>query len=133
MQKTIKHILIIAICLKTGGIAAQTKTEPIKTLIVFFDGLRPDYITAEAMTNLYAFSQRSCYGRSHHSVFPTVTRVNSSSYSSGSYPAHTGLMGNTVYFPEVDKVKGLNTGEASDLNKINEATHGKLLQVVTLG
>ncbi|MBS1563909.1 MAG: alkaline phosphatase family protein, partial [Bacteroidetes bacterium] len=71
--------------------------------------------------------------RSHHSVFPTVTRVNSSSYSTGCYPAHTGLMGNTVYFPEVDKVKGLNTGEASDLNKITEATHGQLLQVVTLG
>src|ERR1700754_4340757 len=72
-----------------------------RILIVFFDGLRPDYITAEAMPNLYAFKQKGAYGKQHHSVFPTVTRVNSSSYSTGSYPATHGLMGNIVYFPEV--------------------------------
>src|SRR5262249_22687664 len=44
-----------------------------------------------------------------------------------------GLMGNTVYFPEVDKVNGLNTGEASDLNKIVAATNGHLLTAVSLG
>ena len=36
-------------------------------------------------------------------------------------------MGNTVFFPEVDKVKGLNTGEASDLRRIDSATKGHLL------
>ena len=107
--------------------SAQKGPADIRTLIVFFDGLRPDYITAELMPKLYSFKQQACYGASHHSVFPTVTRVNSSSYSTGSYPATHGLMGNTVYFPEVDKVVGLNTGEASDLNRIDSATKGHLL------
>lgn len=138
MQKTIKCFLIVTACLygyHAGAQkqSAQKQTDRIKTLIVFFDGLRPDYITPEAMPNLYAFSQRGCYGRSHHSVFPTVTRVNSSSYSTGCYPAKSGLMGNTVYFPQVDKTKGLNTGDAADLNKVTEATQGKLLTAVTLG
>ena len=112
-----------------GTSAAQTGKKPadIKTLIVFFDGLRPDYITAEGMPRLYAFRQQACYGTRHHSVFPTVTRVNSSSYSTGSYPARHGLMGNTVYFPQVDKLKGLNTGEAAELKRIDSATHGHLL------
>src|SRR6185369_4467758 len=91
------------------------------------------YITPEAMPNVYAFSKKGCYGKQHHSVFPTVTRVNASSYSSGSYPATHGLLGNTVYFPEVDPKKGLNTGDYQDLNKISEATHGHLLTAITLG
>jgi hypothetical protein len=114
---------------------AQTKKDstPIRTLIVFFDGLRPDYITPEAMPNLYAFGKQGCYGKQHHSVFPTVTRVNSSSYSSGSYPATNGIMGNTVYFPQVDKLRGLNTGEASEMNKVTAATGGHLLTAISLG
>ena len=113
------------------GSGSQKSTGDIRTLIVFFDGLRPDYITAEGMPRLYAFKQQACYGMEHHSVFPTVTRVNSSSYSTGSYPATHGLMGNTVYFPQVDKVKGLNTGEAGELNRIDSATHGHLLTAGT--
>jgi hypothetical protein len=112
---------------------AQRYNNDTRTLIVFFDGLRPDYITPEAMPNVYAFSKTGCYGRQHHSVFPTVTRVNASSYSTGSYPGTHGLMGNTVYFPQVDSKKGLNTGNAEELNKINKATNGHLLTAVSLG
>ncbi len=104
-----------------------------KTLIVFFDGLRPDYITPKHMPNLAAFKQQAAYGNQHHSVFPTVTRVNSSAYSTGSYPAHTGLMGNTVYFPQVDSLKGMDTGDAANLQKIDKATNGHLLTTVSLG
>ncbi|MBE7171519.1 MAG: alkaline phosphatase family protein [Williamsia sp.] len=116
---------------QTGKGSSQKEVADVRTLIVFFDGLRPDYITAEGMPRLYAFRQEACYGTQHHSVFPTVTRVNSSSYSTGSYPATHGLMGNTVYFPGVDKKKGLNTGEATELNRINSATHGHLLTAET--
>jgi predicted AlkP superfamily pyrophosphatase or phosphodiesterase len=111
----------------------QTKPTETKTLIVFFDGLRPDYITPEGMPNLYAFRKQGVYGKQHHSIYPTVTRVNSSGYSTGSYPAKTGLLGNTVYFPEVDKVTGINTGEAAELNRITKATNGKLLTAISLG
>jgi predicted AlkP superfamily pyrophosphatase or phosphodiesterase len=136
MSEKLKVMLCaLAVLFITNEANAQNQNKPkdLKTLIVFFDGLRPDYITPEAMPNLYAFSKRGAYGKQHHSVFPTVTRVNSSAYSTGSYPAKTGLMGNTVYFPEVDKTKGLNTGDAEDLNRINKATNGKLLTAVSLG
>lgn len=117
----------------TAHAQTTSDTAGIRTLIVFFDGLRPDYITADRMPNLYAFSKRSCYGKAHHSVFPTVTRVNSSSYATGSYPSTHGLLGNTVYFPEVNPVRGLNTGEASELQKIAAATNGHLLTAISLG
>jgi Type I phosphodiesterase / nucleotide pyrophosphatase len=127
-------ITVLATAQTSKGISVKPSyNSDIRTLIVFFDGLRPDYITAEAMPNLYAFKQKGCYGMQHHSVFPTVTRVNASSYSTGSYPATHGLMGNTVYFPQVDSKKGLNTGNAEDLNKIAKATNGHLLTAISLG
>lgn len=141
MFKLNKLFGTVLICITSTSLVAQKNkvsstandTAGLRTLIVFFDGLRPDYITADNMPNLYAFKVANSYGSAHHSVFPTVTRVNSSSYSTGSYPAKNGLMGNTVYFPEVNKVKGLNTGDATNLMKVNEATNGKLLTVISLG
>jgi len=121
--------LLISLCLY-----AQQKTpKDIRTLVVFFDGLRPDYITEQNMPNVYAFSKLGCYGKQHHSVFPTVTRVNASSFSSGSYPGTHGLMGNTVYFPEVEKKTVLSTSNYNDLNMIAEATKGHLLTALTMG
>lgn len=123
MKYTILFLLIISF----QTVPAQSQPKELRTLIVFFDGLRPDYITPEAMPNVYAFAKAGVYGKQHHSVFPTVTRVNASSYSSGSYPGTHGIMGNSVYFPQVNSKKGLNTGEYTDLNKIAAATDGLCL------
>ena len=103
-----------------------------KTLLVFFDGLRPDYITAELMPNLYAFKQQASVGLRHHSVFPTVTRVNAASYATGSYPGTHGILGNSVYFPEVSKTKSLGTSYG-DLTQIAQAIDGPLLTAVSMG
>ena len=122
-------LLLAPVC----AITAQQPATATRTLIVVFDGLRPDYITPEYMPNVHAMKKTGAYGLHNHSVFPTVTRVNASSYITGSYPAKHGLMGNTVYFPEVDKAHGLNTGEVSDLRRIDQATGDKLLTAVSLG
>lgn len=132
-KPTLTILTVLFFHLQSPAQVRQENSVNWRTLIVFFDGLRPDYITPQLMPNLFAFKQKGSYGNQHHSVFPTVTRVNSSSYATGSYPEKHGLMGNTVYFPEVNKVKGLNTGEAKNLLKINTATGGKLLTSVSIG
>ncbi|HRN57023.1 MAG TPA: alkaline phosphatase family protein, partial [Agriterribacter sp.] len=111
----------------------KSDTPAIRTIIVVFDGLRPDYIKPEWMPHLYAFSKKAAYGKDNHSVFPTVTRVNAASYATGAYPAAHGLMGNTVYLPEVDMQKSLSTGNAGNLRHIMEVTSGGLLTAPSLG
>ncbi len=111
----------------------KSDTSKLHTIIIIFDGLRPDYITPELMPNLYSFSKRSAYGKDNHSVFPTVTRVNAASYATGSYPEHHGLMGNAIYLPDINAQKSLNTGDAGDLKHIMEVTSGKLLTSPSLG
>lgn len=118
----------------TGANAQQQpETKRLRTLIVFFDGLRPDYITPEGMPNLYAFQQKSAWAKEHHSIYPTVTRLNSAAYATGSYPAKSGILSNKVYFPQVDRVKPLNTADARQMQRVDSATNGQLLTNVTLG
>ena len=81
-------LLMTGMLFIVAQLSAQTKkfTDKPRTLIVIFDGLRPDYITPELMPNVYKLKQDGAYGNQNHSVFPTVTRVNASSYSTGSLP-----------------------------------------------
>jgi predicted AlkP superfamily pyrophosphatase or phosphodiesterase len=119
------------------GFVLQSQTPPAsasrKQLLVIFDGLRPDYVTPEVMPNLYAFGQRGIVFSRHHSVFPTVTRVNTSSISTGSYPERHGLLGNSVFFPQVDATRFLDTSDRSQMVRVNTATNGNLLMAATMG
>lgn len=102
-------------------------------IVIVLDGLRPDYVTQELMPNLHALGQRGVVCRNHHSVFPTVTRVNAASIATGCYPARHGLMGNSVYFPEISPDMKFNTGNAAHLQRIEAATGGQLLTAPSLG
>ncbi|MFA6243651.1 MAG: alkaline phosphatase family protein, partial [Candidatus Hydrogenedentales bacterium] len=128
------RIALLALCcclFVHTAIAAEAP--PSQILVIVLDGLRPDYVTPELMPNLHALGERGVVCEDHHSVFPTVTRVNASSIATGCYPAKHGLMGNSVYFPEVNAASGLSTGDAKNLMKIDEATNGQLLTAPSLG
>lgn len=100
-------------------------------LLIVVDGLRPDYVTDAVMPNLAALGRRGVVFSRHHSVYPTVTRVNASSFSTGAYPESHGLMGNTVFFPSVDKTKFLDTADREQLLAIATAER-QLLTAPTL-
>ena len=102
-------------------------------LLIVLDGLRPDYVTREVMPNLHALGERGVVFTDHHAVYPTVTRVNAASISTGAYPETHGLMGNAVFFPGVDPTRFLSTSERANLLRIEEAEEGRLLTAPTLG
>lgn len=105
---------------------------PNRHLLIVVDGLRPDYVTAEVMPNLTALGKRGVVFTRHHAVYPTVTRVNASSISTGAYPERHGLLGNSVFFPRVDPARFLDTSDRDALLKI-AAAEGRLLTAPTLG
>src|SRR5260221_6012233 len=127
MRKAVYALLIVTCAWFVGSgsdvgsglsrISAQTPPASTshKQLLVIFDGLRPDYVTPEVMPNLNAFGRRGIVFTSHHSVFPTVTRVNTSSISTGSYPERHGLLGNSVFFPQIDPTRFLDTSDRSQM------------------
>ena len=101
-------------------------------LVIVVDGLRPDYVTPDVMPRLSRLGQRGIVFNAHHAVFPTVTRVNASSFVTGAYPGAHGLLGNTIYVPSVDANRGLDTGDRNNLERVARA-EGRLLTAPTLG
>jgi len=116
----------IALVLLTLSAVAQGANEQ-RVLLIVLDGCRPDYVTPDVMPNVHALGQRGVVCTNHHAVYPTVTRVNSTSFATGCYPAKHGLMGNAVYFPSVDPDKGFSTGSAENLIRIAEAIDERLV------
>jgi len=118
----------LAFLLAASAVAADTRS----SLVVVIDGLRPDYITPAIMPRLHALGEAGVIADAHHAVFPTVTRVNSSSLATGAYPATHGLMHNTILLPDVSP-NPIDTGEAPALQQAERATGGRLLTTVSVG
>ena len=132
--------LAVLLCLAAGcgPTAAQPEQEtPDRTeqrhLLIVLDGLRPDYATPEVMPNLHALGERGVVFTNHHSVYPTVTRVNAASISTGAYPETHGMLGNSVFFPAVDPTRFLSTSDRGNLLRIEDAADEGLLTAPTLG
>lgn len=100
-------------------------------LLIVIDGLRPDYITPELMPNLHALGGRGVIGERHTAAFPTVTRVNSASISTGSYPDRHGLVHNTMYIAELPG-EAFSTGSAAALDRMAQFEGGSLLGAPSL-
>ncbi|TDI26991.1 MAG: alkaline phosphatase family protein [Acidobacteria bacterium] len=115
-----------------GGTTAEG--DPARRhLLIVLDGLRPDYVTPELMPTLHALGRRGVIMTRHHAVYPTVTRVNASSISTGAYPDVHGLMGNSIFVPSVDPGRFLDTGDRANLLRVEAVTRGPLLTATTLG
>ncbi len=74
-----------------------------KVIVLGIDGLQPSQITQLQMPNLYRMLENGTFFSNHHSVFPTVTRVNTVSMLTGCYPGHHGLVGNTMVIKDYDE------------------------------
>ena len=127
MRRCAAAVLLLLVALPMGG------AEPNNHLLLVLDGLRPDYVTPDVMPNLYALGQSGVVFTNHHSVYPTVTRVNASAISTGAYPERHGILGNSVFFPRVSASAFLDTGQKANLEKIQVDQDGVLLTATTLG
>lgn len=102
------------------------------SLVLIVDGLRPEYVTPAIMPRLHALGEAGVVAEAHHAVFPTVTRVNSSSIATGTSPQGHGLLQNTIWLPEVSS-SAIDTGEAERLREAETKLGGRLLTAVSLG
>src|SRR5262249_9474094 len=132
-MRTFIPAAILALATLLTPAQSPSNAPPHRQLIIVVDGLRPDYVTPDVMPNLYALGKRGIVFTNHHSVFPTVTRVNASSISTGAYPERHGVLGNSVFFPAIDPARFLDTSNRDTMIKVHQATGGNLLTSQTLG
>jgi hypothetical protein len=67
-----------------------------RVVAVILDGLRRDLVQPDLTPTLWELRKRATWFDAHTSVFPSCTRVVSSSFATGCFPANHGLAGNTV-------------------------------------
>src|SRR5258705_4280524 len=119
-------ILVLAFCVPYTAFA-QAPGKAVLPLVFVIAGLRPDSITASETPVLFRLRSEGVAFENSHSIFPTVTRVNSASLSTGMQPARHGIMGNQIYIPAVDPLKAFSNDNFLQLLKLGDATDGRIV------
>ena len=95
--------------------------------LVVFDGLRPDLIRPEVTPNLVRFAAMGATMRRAHSVFPSETRVCTSSVATGCHPRRHGLVANLMFHP-ADPSRMVKTGDGGALRAWEQELGQPVLQ-----
>ena len=119
---------LLALCFLM--VRAEAQDRPL-VIVLVIDGFRPDLISNEVTPNLFRLKQEGTWGENAHSVFPTVTRVNASSISTGTVPSVHGIVSNSMYVEGVDS-KPFDTANYRNLMKLAEISGGRTFPVTTL-
>lgn len=102
--------LTLASC---GGSSSTTALAPTRTIIMVWDGLRPDSINQTDTPNLYQLRQSGVNFSDNHSTYPTFTMMNGSSFATGSFPKTSGFYGNTFWTPPQGTSNTIPSGPVS--------------------
>lgn len=101
--------------LTTGLAHAQGKTQHVVMMV--WDGLRPDSVTAQNTPTLFQLAQQGVTFAHHHPVYPSSTEVNGAALATGVYPAHSGIVGNKEYRPAINALKPVAMEELETVRK----------------
>ena len=102
-----------------------------RVLLIVWDGMRPDLISAALTPHLHAFAQQSAVYRRATGVFPSVTRPTTASVSTGAYPAGHGVLSNLFIGPPGERTP-IDTGARADLERLRAVNGGRILRLPTL-
>jgi len=106
----------------------RSKTEHVVMMV--WDGLRPDSVTAQNTPALFRLAQQGVTFARHHAVYPSSTEVNGVALATGVYPARSGIMGNKEYRPAINPLKPIAT---EDLEAVRQGdVDGSFLAVSTV-
>ncbi len=101
-------------------------------LLMVWDGMRPDFITAENTPNLHALAQRGTFFANNHSFWPTTTEVNGTVLATGSFPSRSTIVANKEYRPDIDPRGPVATDAAETIRKGDNLTGGHYLGALTV-
>ena len=102
-----------------------------RAVIVVLDGLRRDFVTEATTPRLHAFTRQAEHFAAHRSVFPSATRVVSSSLATGCFPNRHGMQGNSFALMEAGRLVAHDAGLPEFLQHKRRVT-GSSLAMPTL-
>jgi arylsulfatase A-like enzyme len=103
-----------------------------RALLMVWDGLRPDFVSAKQTPNLWRLAQQGVWFERSHAVYPTLTRANSPAISTGCRPGRAGVPGNSFCLPSGEGFAEFTSGDAQNLQRLADADGRPILLVDTL-
>lgn len=125
------RLLLAALFLSASSLAAL-EPPPRHVVLLVWDGMRPDFITAENTPHLHALAARGVFFEKHHAAYPSSTEVNGTALGTGAHPARSGVMANREYRTQVDPLNAFATEDRKAFQRFDEASGGKYLAVATV-
>jgi predicted AlkP superfamily pyrophosphatase or phosphodiesterase len=125
-------LALAALAIVAGATGPAGAGRATLNLVLVLDGLRPDAITPGETPNLWRLRQEGVNFPNSHAVFPTVTRVNATAISTGTYPGRNGILGNRIYVRAVDPNFAFNNDDHRNLLRLDEATGGGMVLAKSL-
>ena len=104
-----------------------------RVIVAVFDGLRPDLVTPELTPNILRLAARGTWFRQARSVFPSVTRVATTSIATAAPPGVHGIVGNAFHHRKAIPERIFDTSNAEMIRRAEAHHGGRLVAVETLG
>ena len=104
-----------------------------RVLIVGTDGLRPDLFDANLMPTYARLIEQGTRISEHHAVYPTHTRVNMSSLTSGCVPGKHGVVANVFRLDGATDNGIVDTSNFKHLQELDRSSVGPAIKVPCLG
>ena len=127
--------IFLALALATQGHAqdaAPFKGKAEHVLLCVWDGMRPDFITAENTPHLHALAARGTFFNNNHSFYITTTEVNGTVLATGVFPRRSGILANREYRPAIDLMHAVATEDRKVVRISDALTDGHHLDALTV-
>ncbi|MBI2949946.1 MAG: alkaline phosphatase family protein [Verrucomicrobia bacterium] len=132
MVLCIRIIPLVSLLLAAFSPGAFAAGKAHHVVVLVWDGLRPDFVTAELTPTLWGLAREGVTFQNHHPVFLSATEVNGTALATGAYPTHSGIMANREYRPEIDPLKPFGTEVLSAVRRGDALSHGHYLDRFTV-
>ena len=129
---TIRLALLWCVLPAIASAAPAAEPLPRHVVVVVWDGMRPDFISAETTPNLWALVQRGVFFASHHPVYPSATEINGTALATGASPGHSTVVGNKEFRPAIDPQKAIGMEKPESVRRGDAISHDHYLAVPTL-
>jgi arylsulfatase A-like enzyme len=130
MHFLVRFVLLLGSLLGVSAtFAADTNRHVV---VIVWDGMRPDFISAEHTPALAQLARNGVMFANHHPVYVSSTEVNGTAIATGSYPQNSGITGNKEYRPGINLFKPVDTQELKVIRKGDVISGGHFLLRPTL-
>lgn len=104
-----------------------------RVLIIGADGLRPDLLDPDLMPTYQSLIERGCLFTEFHSAYPSHTRVNMTTLTTGTLPGRHGVINNTMYVSGVGRSGVIDTADPRQLLELEQRSGERVVLTPTLG